>query len=150
LEQLKTSFRKAEDSPGFVLWKTANLLQRLHGQCLKGLKVTPTQFSLLTCLVYLHQDGPVTASRIIQFTGMDKMMVSDLIKTLEQKRLLRRKPHPEDARSSLIEPTSLGRKTTNAAVAKIEALDGEFFRSIKDLERFHKDLITLLKWPGDR
>jgi DNA-binding MarR family transcriptional regulator len=75
---------------------------------------------------------------------MDKMMVSDLIKTLEKKRLIQRRDNPEDGRSFLIEPTRLGRKTTNSAVRKVEALDTEFFTRVKDVRIFHADLIALV------
>lgn len=144
MKTLKTNFKKAEDSPGFMLWKASNLLQRLHTECLTDLNVTPTQFSLMTCLVYLSQDGPVTAAKIVSHTGMDKMMVSDLVKTLEKKGLLKRKNNPDDGRSFLVEPTTLGEKTTNSAVLKIEALDKIFFRRVKNLKTFHDDLISLV------
>jgi len=127
-----------------MLWKASNLLQRLHNKCLKELKVTPTQFSLMICLVYLHQDGPVTASRIVSHTGMDKMMVSDLIKALEKKRLIRKKANPEDGRSSIIEPTRSGERATNSAVREVETVDGEFFRRVNDIRIFHADLIALV------
>ena len=141
---LKTRFRKAEVSPGFLLWKASNLLQRMHSGCLSDLNITPAQFSLMTCLVYLHQHGPVTASRIVDHAGMDKMMVSDLIKTLVRKKLVKRKPNPGDGRSFLLAPTQLGEATTNSAVLKIEALDAEFFTKVNDIASFHKDLASLV------
>jgi MarR family transcriptional regulator, organic hydroperoxide resistance regulator len=144
VKRLKTNFKKAEDSPGFMLWKTANLLQRLHWECLRDLDITPTQFSLMTCLVYLHQEGPVTASRIVAHTGMDKMMVSDLLKTLSRKRLITKSSNPEDARSYIIRPTSQGEMVTNAAVMKVEALDKAFFRRIGDVGAFHEALLDLV------
>jgi DNA-binding MarR family transcriptional regulator len=144
LKKLRTSFAKAEDSPGFVLWKASNFLQRLHSACLKDLNVTPTQFSLMTCLVFLSQTEKVTPSRIVAFTGMDKMMVSDLIKTLEKKGLLQKMPNPQDGRSFLVEPTSMGETVTNSAVHKIEAMDREFFGKVKNLKFFHEDLLALV------
>jgi DNA-binding MarR family transcriptional regulator len=148
MTKLDTRFRTAEESPGFMLWKAANLLQRLHTDCLRDLAVTPAQFSLMTCLVYLHQDGPVTASRVIGHTGMDKMMVSDLIKTLTAKGLVKRKDHPEDGRSFLLEPTAKGVKITNAAVREVEAVDEQFFANTKNRERFHADLVALVRAYG--
>lgn len=144
MRRLDTSFGKAEDSPGFMLWKASNLLQRLHAECLKPLGVTPTQFSLMTCLVFLFQDGPVTPSRIVTHTGMDKMLVSDLVKALERKRLIRKKPNPDDGRSWLLEPSALGTTITNSAVREIEALDTRFFRRVKRTAAFHADLIALV------
>jgi DNA-binding MarR family transcriptional regulator len=144
VKRLDSNFKTAEDSPGFMLWKAANLLQRLHADCLKELNITPTQFSLMTCLVYLNQDGAVTASRIVAHTGMDKMMVSDLLKTLKKKGFVMRSANPEDARSFIVRPTPLGERTTNAAVRKIEGLDTEFFRRAGDVRAFHRALLSLV------
>jgi DNA-binding MarR family transcriptional regulator len=140
----KSNFRSAEDSPGFMLWKASNRLQRLHARCLTDLEVTPSQFSLMTCLVYLHQSGGVTSSRIVSLTGMDKMLVSDLVRALEKKRLLRRLPHPEDGRSWLIEPTTRGIELTNSAVRQVEAVDAKFFGIVRNPRRFHEELVALV------
>lgn len=144
MKRLNTKFRRAEDSPGFMLWKASNLLQRMHNKCLGYLKITPTQFSLMTCLVYLRQEGPVSPSRIVKFTGMDKMVVSDLVKTLEKKGVIQRVDNPEDRRSFFVEPTRWGRKATNSAVRKVEVLDTKFFQRVKDVGTFHTDLIALV------
>lgn len=148
MSRLRTRFRKAEDSPGFLLWKAANVLQRKHAGCLSHLNVTPAQFSLMTCLVHLHDHGPVTAARIVEQSGMDKMMVSDLVKTLTRKGLMRRRPNPDDGRSFLLEPTGRGRKATNSAVAEIEKLDDLFFSGVKNLGLFQETLDALIR--GDR
>ncbi len=142
---LKSNFKEAEESLGFLLWKASNRLQRLHAQCLTNLKVTPTQFSLMTCLVYLSQDGPVTSSRLVRHSGMDKMVVSDLVKSLERKKLLVKKPNPKDGRSFLISPTALGVRITNSAVLKVEALDVVFFKKVGNLKMFHNYLKSLVE-----
>jgi DNA-binding MarR family transcriptional regulator len=141
---LKTQFRSAEDSPGFMLWKAANLLQRAHTGCLRELNITPTQFSLMTCLVYLHQHGPVTAARIVEHAGMDKMLVSDVIKALERKKLLRRRTNPGDGRSRLLEPTALGERITNSAVRKVEDVDTMLFGRVRDVSAFHTELTAFV------
>src|SRR5262249_60475852 len=70
--QRRTTFKRAEDSVGFMLWRAAKLLQRLHGGGLRGPDVTPTQFSLLTGLVCLQDEGDVTASRVLAHRWSDK------------------------------------------------------------------------------
>jgi DNA-binding MarR family transcriptional regulator len=148
--KLETRFSAAEQSPGFMLWKAANLLQRLHTRCLRDLDVTPAQFSFLTCLVYLHERGPVTPTDIVNHAGLDKMMVSDLVKTLERKRFLRKKENPNDGRSFLVEPTASGIKTTNAAVKEVEKVDDDFFSQLKSARAFHADLVTLVRGATER
>lgn len=141
---LDTRFANADDSPGFMLWKAANMLQRAHAACLRELDITPAQFSLLTCLVYLQGEGPVTASAIVTHAGMDKMLVSDLVAALVRKRLVAKSANPADARSSLIKATAAGVRTTNAAVKKIEALDDVFFAPVRDPEALQDALRKLV------
>jgi DNA-binding MarR family transcriptional regulator len=145
--RLKTQFGSAEQSPGFLLWKASNRLQRLHGRALSDLGLTPTQCSLMMCLVYLRQDGAVNSARIVHHTGMDKMAVSDLVRALQKKRMLARSADPKDARSWLIEPTARGVTLTNSAVAKVETLDTLYFKAVKSLKSFHRDLLALNAAP---
>ena len=144
MPRLDTRFSRAEDSLGFVLWKAANVLQRLHADCLRDLDVTPAQFSVLTSLLYLQERGPVTASLIVAHTGMDKMSVSDLLTTLERKRLIGKSRNPDDGRSQLIAATAAGERATNAAIERIEALDRRFFEQTGDPDALHTALLPLL------
>lgn len=127
-----------------MLWKASNLLQRIHTECLKGLGVTPTQFSIMTCLLYLSQDGPVTPSLIVAHSGIDKMTVSDLIKTLVRKKLVKKSDNPCDRRSFLVEPSKLGETITNSAIAKVETVDMRFFVRVKSVRAFHANLTALV------
>ena len=141
--KLNTTFDTAEDSAGFLLWKAANALQRSHAEALRDLDITTTQFSLLTCLVYLQASGPVTASLIASHAGMDKMLVSDLLSALTKKKFVRRIPNPADARSSLVQATAMGVRVTNAAVQKIETLDEQFFSGVSNLSALRTMLRSL-------
>jgi DNA-binding MarR family transcriptional regulator len=98
----------------------------------------------MACLVYLCQDAPVTPSGIGRHSGMDKMVISDLVKSLERKKLLKKKPNPKDGRSFLISPTALGVRVTNSAVLKVEALDVVFFKKVGNIKMFHKYLKSLV------
>ena len=100
-------------------------------------------------LVYLRQDGAVNSARIVQHTGMDKMAVSDLVRTLQKKRLLSRSADAKDARAWLIEPTARGVALSNSAVAKVEALEARYFKAVKSLKSFHRDLLALDAAPTE-
>lgn len=143
--QLNSSFNVAEDSSGFLLWKAANLLQRSHSAALRPLGVTPAQFSFMTCLVYMNSKSGVTSKQISTLSGLDKMMVSDLVKTLKKKQLIVTVPNPEDNRSFLISPTALGKNLTNQSVRSIEALDLKFFATLQDPSAFNLNLLKLIR-----
>ena len=81
---------------------------------------------------------------------MDKMMVSDLIRTLLKKKLIFKKRNVADARSFLVEPTLLGEQTTQAAIRKIEKVDSEFFGYCQNLSEFHRNLIAVVTGNVDQ
>lgn len=143
--KLDTNFSTAEESPGFLLWKAANLLQKAHITVLRPLKITPAQFSVMTCLVHLSETGLVTPSQVANHAGLDKMMVSDLVKTLEKKKWITTRPNPNDGRSFLIEPTDNGVALTNKAVKCIEEIDEAFFLSERNLNSLKTSLIRLVR-----
>lgn len=142
--KLDSNFSSAEASPGFLLWKAANLLQKSHVSVLKPLNLTPAQFSIMTCLVYLSEKGDVTSANISKHAGLDKMMISDLVKTLKKKNLIDTSSNPKDGRSFLIAPTKLGIKLTNQAVRAIEEADDIFFQVEKNNKRLLKMLLNLV------
>lgn len=142
--KLDTEFHKAEESPGFLLWKAANLLQRMHTKALREVEATPAQFSFMTCLVFLTQNEDVTPIMISRHAGMDKMMVSDLVKTLKSKKLLTTQKNPDDGRSFILKPTEKGIKITNQAIKAVESLDADFFSAVGNLKILKKELLGLI------
>lgn len=143
-EKLKTKFKSAEESPGFLLWKAANLLQKSHEVVLKDYGITPAQFSVMTCLVFLNHDHDVTSAMMAKHAGIDKMMISDLVKTFAKKKLITTEQNPQDGRSFFIRPTQTCVEITNKAVKAIEEIDDQFFASEPHLQRFSKSLLNLI------
>lgn len=142
---LETQFPDSKESLGFSLWKVSNKLQRLHRSGLKEINLTPTQFSLLACIVYMDSSGEVmTQSFLCQHTQMDKMLVSDVIKSLVTKKLVSKKDNPKDSRAFVIAATDEGTKMANKAVKIVEDIDNEFFSKVKNRSAFNFDLINLL------
>ena len=106
--------------------------------------MTPAQFSMMTCLVYLSQNETATSAAISKHAGMDKMMVSDLVKTLSKKELIQTFPNPVDRRSFVMKPTTKGIRVTNLAVKKVEAIDEIFFGKAKIAKDFSATLKSLI------
>jgi DNA-binding MarR family transcriptional regulator len=99
----------------------------------------------MTCLVFLSHGKSVTAAQISSHSGMDKMSVSDLVKTLLKKGLILRSKNQSDSRSFVIKPTKLGFSLTNSSVKKVEAIDEIFFSSLKNSRLFSGELLTLIR-----
>ena len=119
--KLNTQFKSAEASPGFLFWKIANLHQKLQRQVLSDLNISPTQFSILACYFFCqNKPGLPTQSDICEMAGLDKMLVSDITKTLLAKQLIRKKSRASDKRSYEIELSEEGKIICNKAIKLIE------------------------------
>lgn len=75
---------------------------------------------------------------------MDKMLISDVIKSLVVKKLVDKARNEEDSRSFLISATSLGALTVNKAITIVEEIDEGFFKVVKDKTQFGEELNRIL------
>jgi DNA-binding MarR family transcriptional regulator len=74
--------------------------------------ILDSRFSLpeVRVLYELYHNGALSASDIISLLQIDKGYLSRLLKQFEKKKLVHRKQSKEDARSTLVELTAIGRK----------------------------------------
>lgn len=127
-EDLGSRYAEATDSPGLLLWQVTNLWQRRQKAALKELNLTHVQFVLLASLAWLSQDGgPVTQARIAEHAKTDAVMTSEVLRTLQRKGLVERRPHPDDTRAKSLKPTPEGTEVVRRAVKLVERTDQEFF-----------------------
>jgi len=84
---------KADDSPGFLLWKlTASWQGKLAG-VFGEFGITQTQYAILASLLWFEQQGqPPTQARLVEHARIDKMTLSKAIRKLEKSGLVRREP----------------------------------------------------------
>lgn len=123
------SFKKPEDSPGFLLWQLTNQWQRQQRQALAKLGLTHPQFVVLAGVLWLSSlpDNTVTQKQVSDLSKIDKMSMSDLVATLLQKKLLKRTSHNKDKRAYSLILTEKGRRIVLKAVPVVEEIDAEFF-----------------------
>ncbi|MBI4944753.1 MAG: MarR family transcriptional regulator [Actinobacteria bacterium] len=124
---LATEFGSAQESPGLSLWQVTNRWQAAQRAALKPLGLTHVQFVLLASLTYLDDEGPVTQKQLADHTACDVMMTSQVLRTLEERGLVTRAPHPSDRRARALVATPDGRALANRAVAVVEGCDRAFF-----------------------
>jgi DNA-binding MarR family transcriptional regulator len=128
--RLATAFAGPEESPGFLLWRVTNRWQAAQRAALKPLGLTHVQFVLLASLTWLEADEPVTQRRLAEHAATDPMMTSQVLRALEERSLVRREPHPTDARARALVVTPGGRRLANRAVVAVEACDRAFFQPL--------------------
>jgi DNA-binding MarR family transcriptional regulator len=141
---LATSFSSADESPGLLLWQVTNRWQQAQRAALKPFGLTHAQFVLLASLTWLDVDTPVTQRQLADHAATDPMMTSQVLRTLESRRLVTRTPHPEDQRAWALAVTARGRSLANRAVVAVEACDERFFARLgKSKPRFVEALRSL-------
>ena len=59
------------------------------------------------------------------------MMTSQVLRSLERRGLVRRAPHPTDARARALTVTAQGRRLANRAVVAVEGCDRAFFAPLQ-------------------
>ena len=122
------SVEKAEDSLGFLLWQVTSLWQREIKKALEPFGLTHTQFVLLASIHWLTiQNHDVTQIVLANHTKIDPMTTSTVLRTLQQKGLVRRQEHLTDTRAKTVALTDDGEKLVTKAVVAVEKFDTGFF-----------------------
>jgi DNA-binding MarR family transcriptional regulator len=140
------SFDKAEDSSGFLLWQVTNLWQREIKKALEPHGLTHSQYVLLASIHWLTLMGTeVTQVVLSSNTKIDPMTTSTVLRTLQQKGLLKRQEHATDTRAKTVALTDSGREIVKKAVVSVEKFDADFFSVLgKETNDFNRKLISLL------
>jgi DNA-binding MarR family transcriptional regulator len=127
---LRSEFTHVAESPGLLLWQVTNAWQAAQRAALSPFDLTHVQFVLLASLTWHQEDQPVTQRQLAQHARADPMMTSQVLRTLEAKGLIERRPHPTDARARALTVTAAGLDLANRANAAVEQVDREYFSAL--------------------
>ncbi|MFT5180887.1 MAG: DNA-binding MarR family transcriptional regulator [Alphaproteobacteria bacterium] len=147
-----TRRRGPDDSPGILLWRTANAWQRDIRGVVKARGLTQAQFVLMLGLRHLEartitQPLPTTQQALAKYCGVDTTMASQVLRQLEADGHLRRAPGT-DARSRALYLTDRGRQTISDLEPEVGAVDAKFFAALGDnAEMFKAALQVLIGLP---
>ncbi len=131
------AFESPSESIGFSIWNTTNLWQRKIKEKLDPHGITHVQFLLLNTLASLNKDADraITQRMVAQHSGCDKMMVSKVLRTLEEKKLILRKDHASDTRSKSLLITTKGMELLKQASPAFLQAEVLFFESLGKKEK---------------
>lgn len=146
-KNIESHFKSPEDSPGYLLGQLTLLWQRKQKRVLDPLDLTQTQFMLLCALAWLSKESDsVTQIDIANQGNADRMMVSKVLRTLEDKKFVTRKEHKTDTRAKTISLTTAGADILQQALIAIETADLEFFgRADVDLSTLNATMAKVIK-----
>jgi DNA-binding MarR family transcriptional regulator len=121
------------DSPGFLLWHATLRWQRGIAQALAPLELTHVQFVLLACTWWLNEQGErPTQIALAAQAGTDIKMTSQVVRSLERKRLIEREVDATDTRARRLQATKRGSRLAPRAIAIVEQVDADFFADVPE------------------
>jgi len=146
-KEIEFHFKSPNDSPGYLLGQLTMLWQRKQKKVLDPLDLTQTQFVLLAALGWLSKkNNAVTQVDIANQSNADRMMVSKVLRTLEEKGFITREEHQTDTRAKTIRLTSIGELVLQKAIIEIESADLSFFGPLDvKLPVFNKNMVQLIE-----
>lgn len=150
--KIKFIFKSPDKSPGFLLNQINLIWQRKIKKVLDPLDLTHTQFVLLASIAWLTNNRDnITQVEIANLNKYDRMMVSKVLRTLQDKKLIKRQEHKTDTRAKNVTLTMEGRKILQAALIKVENADIDFFATIENnLLEFNEYIQTLINANDDK
>ncbi len=140
------SFKKDGESTGFLLWQVTSLWQRNLNALLKKHNLTHAQFVVLVSSYWLETKSPrVTQVQIASHAKIDVMLTSNILRTLEKKKLVIRTHSKTDTRAKEVKVTEKGLTILQPAFKEVEAFDKKFFATLSEnLSLFNKQLQILI------
>ena len=130
-------------SPGILLWRSANAWQRGLREALAPHGLTQAQFSLLDALSIDDPDAGTNQRQLATLCGMDVTVVSAVIRQLQREGLVARRTG-EDTRSRQVSLTTAGRRRVAAAAPMAQAVDAEFFAALRQDQAAFAGALRLL------
>lgn len=130
------SYETPDDSPGFLLWQTTMMWQRLIKKELDQHGVAHSHFVIMASLLWFeeHQQESTQVS-IIRASKLDKMTVSKALKKMTHQGYVKRGESEKDPRAKWVKLTPKGKKLISILIPLIEAADEKFFAAISQSER---------------
>lgn len=151
MKDIEFKFKSPNDSPGYLLGQVTMLWQRKIKKVLDPLNLTQTQFVLLAALGWLSKkNNAVTQVDIANQGNADRMMVSKVLRTLQDKKFISRQEHPTDTRAKVIRLTNEGAKVLQRALTAVENADIDFFSVLGNkLSSFNQNMVKLTEQNKD-
>ncbi len=144
---------RPQDSFGFRLWHVLHAWQRRVERVLAPVDLTHMQYVVLAITSWLaHQGETPSQSRIAGFGSIDRMTLSNILRLLEDKGYVERKPHPHDPRANRVDLTSAGRAAMVEARRIVHEAQHAFFGRLgpEGQAALAEQLDALLRWEGCR
>lgn len=141
------SLKNNNNSIGYLLYHLTTALQRAVKQQLDKIGITHTQFIILATTYRLSEANQVVNQiDIAKQSQTDKMMVSKILRTLQEKSLILRVDNSKDTRAKNVSITPKGIEIFQQAFVMVKQVEQHFFDPLGEQKQdFTEQLKTVLQ-----
>jgi DNA-binding MarR family transcriptional regulator len=125
---------------GYVLARTHHALRAAHDEALRPFDLTMPQVAILVALV---QNPGLSVAELARRAFMKPQSMGELLATLENRGLVRRRPHPEHGRVLPAELTPAGHKAVEGCRGLASQVESRMLSRLSSAER--RSLANLLE-----
>ncbi len=140
-DKINFHFSTPEEDLGYKLWQATMQWQRQSNKVLGEIGLTQTQYVILGALAWLSQSSEnVTQKDIADYIRVDRMVVSKVLRKLQNSGLIERMEHATDTRAKCVSLTHRGAKTIQKALDIKTQANQEIFGNLTDKEALLQQL----------
>ena len=130
---------RIEDQIGYLLRRAHQRASAIFQTTIGDPNITPTQYS---SMVKLHEYTELSQNHLGRLVGMDKATMQGVVRRLKERRLVDSRPHPGDARRTLLSLTTEGQRTVAKLLVNGPAVSRETLKPLNNQEQ--RQLLELL------
>ena len=126
-------------APGYLFRRMQQIAVAIFIEECKAFDLTPVQYA---ALIAIHTHPGIDATRLSAVIAFDRSTLGSVIERLEMKKLIDRKPSPEDKRVKLLYLTKAGAAMLRDITPSVERAQARMLQPLKAADR--KVLLGLL------
>jgi len=130
--------------PGYLVRRLHQIHLALFLEECKASQLTPVQYGLLTALAIR---GDLDQVSLAEEIGLDRTTTAEVLRRLEARKLVSRKPNPDDRRAKRVRITAQGRKLLGAMFKPMQRAQDRLCAPLSQRERdvFLQTLVRLIE-----
>jgi DNA-binding MarR family transcriptional regulator len=130
---------RIEEQVGYLLRRAHQRASSIFQVSIGDPNITPTQYS---SMVKLHEYTELSQNHLGRLVGMDKATMQGVVRRLKERHLVDSRPHPGDARRTLLSLTTEGHRLITKLLVNGPAVSRETLKPLSNQEQ--RQLLELL------
>jgi MarR family transcriptional regulator, lower aerobic nicotinate degradation pathway regulator len=126
-------------APGYLFRRMQQIAVAIFVEECRAFDLTPVQYA---ALIAIHTHPGIDATRLSAVIAFDRSTLGNVIERLEAKKLIERKPSPEDKRAKLLTLTRAGAALLREIMPSVDRAQARMLQPLKAADR--KALTALL------